>query len=93
VTCIDPSAKDRVANYKCTCIVCKSTDQSGLDRDGGGGLGWGQRGEEGEDTDEEEVEGEAKKVGNFIFIFGYISDNWPILFSVSSAQITNMIYA
>jgi hypothetical protein len=37
VTCIDPHAKDQVANYKCTCIVCKSTDQSALDCDGGGG--------------------------------------------------------
>jgi hypothetical protein len=65
VTCIDPIAKDRVSNYKCTCIVCKSTDQSALDCDGaGGGVRGGQRGEEGEETDEEGVEPEGQQVGN-----------------------------
>jgi hypothetical protein len=74
VTCIDPRAKDQVANYKCTCIVAKS-NQSALDCDGGGGgVGSGQTGEEGEQSGGEGVEGEEEKVGNFIFTFHYFFD-------------------
>lgn len=69
MTCIDPHAKDQVANYKCTCIVCKSTDQSALDCDGGGGgVGSGQTGEEGEESGGEGVQGEENKVENFTIL-------------------------